>query len=440
MPLVTFGAAYGIIEVMDKIDLNSIDTSLPEEKEDLGIRRKRGGNAGNKKRERKRLSKKQKIIIIVAAALLVIGGAVTTLIFVLNNQPEIAEEAKPEKKPKKKYYSVLTGEEIADEKLNSSPTFCMQIPNGLDGPRPQVGLKKAGVVFEAIAEAGITRFAAVFQNVEASALGPIRSLRLYYLDWDVPFGCTIVHAGGSAEAIAEAHNYRDLSEDPKYEWRIRDGYWAPNNLFTSSELLAKFNADHGYSESSVKGFSRLKPEKATKILQKNLKAAEPLSEKEKKKPAEKQREVKPLVEKISVNFGRTPAFNTVYTYDRNTNTYLRSYGDGSAHLTYTCESSSAKITAPKKECGEPSQVAPKVVAVMMVDQWLDTDRYHLRTQTIGTGVAYVFQNGQAVKGTWEKSSRDAQIVFKDESGKEIALTPGQLWVAAVPNSGGSVQY
>ena len=77
---------------------------------------------------------------------------------------------------------------------------------------------------------------------------------------------------------------------------------------------------------------------------------------------------------------------------------------------------------------------------MMVDQWLDTDRYHLRTQTIGTGVAYVFQNGQAIKGTWEKSSREAQIVFKDENGKEVALAPGQLWVAAVPNSGGSVQY
>ena len=51
----------------NKIDLNSIDASLPEEDEDLGIRRKRGGNAkkkrGKKKLgERKRLSKKQKII------------------------------------------------------------------------------------------------------------------------------------------------------------------------------------------------------------------------------------------------------------------------------------------------------------------------------------------------------------------------------------------
>lgn len=422
---------------MDKIDLNSIDAGLPKENENLSIRKKHSKK--NKHGDRKRLSKKQKIIIIVIAALLVIGGSVLTLLLVLNNKPEEVAEAPAPEKPKPKYYSVLTGEEIADEKLNSSPTFCMQIPNGLDGPRPQVGLKKAGVVFEAIAEAGITRFAAVFQNTEASALGPIRSLRLYYLDWDVPFDCTIVHAGGSAEAVAEARNYRDLSEDNTYEWRIRDGYWAPNNLFTSSGLLAKFNADHGFEKSEVKGFSHLKPEKAAEVAKENLAAAEPLSEEEKAKPAEEQRKVTPLVENIKVNFGRTPAFNTIYTYNRDTNTYLRSYGDGSAHLTYTCDGS-AQITAPKKECGEPSQVAPSAVAVMMVDQWLDTDRYHLKTQTIGTGVAYVFQNGQAIKGSWSKSAREDQIVFKDEDGKEIDLTPGQLWVAAVPNSGGSVEY
>ncbi|MBQ3305825.1 DUF3048 domain-containing protein [Candidatus Saccharibacteria bacterium] len=423
-------------DVAKGINLETIDTNLPEEKENLSGTMK-------KQRKKRNLKKRTKIIIIVVVALLAIGGGVLAF-FLLNQKPaEVVEEKVPEKVPEK-YYSVLTGEEIADKKLNESPTFCMQIPNGLDGARPQVGLKKAGVVFEAIAEAGITRFAAVFQNVEASALGPIRSLRLYYLDWDVPFDCTIVHAGGSAEAIAAAQSYRDLSESTTYEWRIRKGYVAPNNLFTSSELLNKFNADHNFANSDVKAFDRLKPDEAKKAVEENVKAAEPLTEEEKAAAAsadssESPREVKPLVEKISVNFGRTPAFNTIYAYDRGSNTYLRSYGDGSAHISYTCEQG-INVTAPKNECGEPSQVSPSAVAVMMVDQWLDTDHYHLRTQTIGTGSAYVFQNGEAIKGTWEKSARESQIIFKDEDGKEISFAPGQLWIAAVPNSGGSVQY
>lgn len=391
---------------------------------------------GDKPR-RKRLSKKQKIIIIIVASVLVIAGGVTAFLILTHKDAPTEEPVAEKVKKPKKYYSILTGEEISNKKLNENPTFCMQIPNGLDGARPQVGLNQAGVVFEAIAEAGITRFAAVYQNVEASALGPIRSLRLYYLDWDVPFDCTIVHAGGSGEAIAAAANYRDLTESTTYQWRIRRGYTAPNNLFTSSELLNKFNADHDFTTSNVEAFARLKPGKAAKRAKKNLKAAEPLTEEE--AASENPREVKPLVENIRVNFGATAAFNTIYTYNRDSNSYLRAYGDGSAHITYTCPTG-LEVSAPKSECGEPSQVAPKAVAVMMVDQWLDTDRYHLRTQTVGSGTAYVFQNGEVITGTWEKSARESQIVFKDAAGKEISFTPGQLWIAAVPNSGGSVQY
>ena len=145
------------------------------------------------------------------------------------------------------------------------------------------------------------------------------------------------------------------------------------------------------------------------------------------------------MDKISVRFGGSATYNTLYQYDAENNRYLRSYASGADHITFTCPEG-ATISAPKSECGEPEQVAPSAVAVMMVDQWLDTDRYHLRTQMIGTGVAYIFQNGTAVQGTWSKASQGEQIVFRDSEGKEIAFTPGQLWIAAVPNNGGSVKY
>ena len=67
-------------------------------------------------------------------------------------------------------YSILTGEPLADSSLRNAPVYCMQTPNGTDGARPQAGLTEAGVVFEAIAEAGITRFAAIYQNPSSFSL------------------------------------------------------------------------------------------------------------------------------------------------------------------------------------------------------------------------------------------------------------------------------
>ncbi len=323
------------------------------------------------------------------------------------------------------HYDVLTGEQISDSKLNESPTFCVQVPNGLDGPRPQVGLNQAKVVFEAIAEAGITRFAAIFQNPTSSVIGPIRSLRMYYLDWDIPFNCTIVHAGGSDEAIAAARNYRDLTESRTFMWRNYAGYWAPNNLFTSPALLANFNQEHGYNTSKPVGFARMTPKKAAKNLAKVKKDAT-------KDPI-------PLAYRISVNFTSAPTFNTIYDYDANTNSYFRSYATGEAHTSYTCPEGLDK-PRPKHDCGEPAQIAPKVVIALMVNQNRASDGYHENIQTTGSGEAYIFQNGTAIKGTWSKPTKEDQLSFQDANGKKVSLVPGQTWIAAVPLNTGSVNY
>ena len=360
------------------------------------------------------------IVALVLAGIIIVGLAIfDTLQPKLSTTPN-DESISGDIHEIPKYYSSLTGEEISDGSLNSSPTYCVQIPNGADGARPHVGLTQAGVVFEAIAEAGITRFAAIFQNPTASAIGPIRSLRTYYLQWDTPFDCTIVHAGGSDDALAalRAGGYRDLTESLVYMWRDYSGYWAPNNLFTSANLLQAYSTDHGYTASKVAGFPRLKPDEASEIAAANVKNS--------------------TSQNISINFGYVATFNTNYVYDATTNSYLRSYADGQPHLSYSCPDTTKP--RPKNDCGEPIQVAPKAVAVMVVNQSTAWDNYHQDIQAIGSGEAYVFQNGEAVHGSWTKSSINSQIVFKDSAGNEIAFTPGQLWIAAIPKSVGSVEY
>lgn len=378
---------------------------------------------------RKKVSKKPTAILAAIFIVILLGGVLAYFLFFRTDAP-----LKPNKnlnvgiEDPDPIYSNLTGLEISDESLNSSPTFCVQIPNGsTDGGRPQAGLTQAGVVFEAIAETGITRFAAVFQNPTSSAIGPIRSLRPYYLDWDTPFDCTVTHAGGSDEALAAIRQggQRNLDEDYSYMWREDNTGRLWNNLFTSPTDLLQFNTDHGYATSSPKTFPRLIPAEAAAIVKQNLNPD---------CPEDTICDIAPPVNTIYINFGNWVNYNTVYNYDPETNTYTRSYQSGDAHLVYECP---AELNQPNTntECGDLKQVAPSAVVAMMVQEHTMADGYHESITTIGSGNTYIFQNGEVIEGTWSKSSQDSQIIFKDASGEIVKFTPGQLWIAAVPQFG-----
>lgn len=366
------------------------------------------------------MKKKSKsvIILIIILGLVAIGVAVVFLLIKPGENPDSISS--PEfKEP---IYSKLSGLEITDTNLNSAPTYCIQIPNGsTDGARPQVGLNQAAVVFEAIAETGITRFAAIFQNPMSSVLGPIRSLRPYYLDWDTPFDCTVVHDGGSDEALAAiaSGGQRNLDENFAYMWRDGTASRLWNNVFTSPSLLNNFASDKGYTTSNPKVFPRLAPEEAALEV---LKARENTAE-----------EVYNYISDISITFSGYADYNTFYTYDPITNTYPRSFQTGDQHLVYNCPDSINQYDIAGS-CNL-SQVAPSAIVAMMVRESTMSDNYHESITTIGSGKAYIFQNGQIVEATWTKKSQKDQIVFTDASGNIISFTPGQLWIAAVPQFG-----
>ena len=332
-------------------------------------------------------------------------------------------------------YSKLTGEPLSNAELVNAPTYCIQTPNGTDGARPQSGLNEAGVVFEAIAEAGITRFAAIYQDPSAAVIGPIRSLRIYYLEWDTPFDCTIVHAGGADDALAAVSNgYRDLSEDYTYMYRGNKGGRLWNNLFTTSTYLKKYNSDHGYNTSDVKGFARLTPAESDQ-----QRADESVSEKLSitKATDEDTSVVAVPTPSITLNLGSWADFNVNYNYDADSNTYLRSYASGDPHSVYTCTSEDLGERNPEDVC-TLTQMAPSVVIAMMVKETKASDNYHEDITAIGSGDVYVFQNGTMFTGTWSKPTKEDQIKFTDENGNEIKLAPGQTFVTAVPDYGNVV--
>lgn len=356
-------------------------------------------------------------------------------------KPQIKSEALsyptlPSPKDSSETYSDLTGQVLSEASFKNSPIYCIQVPNGTDGARPQAGLTEAGVIFEAIAEAGITRFAAIFQNPSSAVIGPIRSLRLYYLEWDTPFDCTIVHAGGADDALREVASggYSDLSENYNYMYRGTYGTRLWNNLFTTPSDLKRFSNDSGKTSSNAKGFSRMTPTESNKNRIESQ-AAEILNI---TTPTNKNTsELAPKVTNISFNFGSSAIFNVNYEYNQENNTYRRNYGIG-AHQVYTCPGEDLGERNPEDIC-ELTTMSPSTVIAIIVKEHRASDNYHEDITTIGSGDAYIFQNGIAIPGKWTKSTREDQIKFTDSEGNEIKLAPGQTIVSAIPEYG-SVDY
>lgn len=303
------------------------------------------------------------------------------------------------KKPEpKKYYSPLTGSEVADEAATKRAVTAIMIENSPDA-RPQSGLKNSGVVFEAIAEGGITRFLAIYQQEQPNLIGPVRSVRPYYIDWVAPFNASIAHVGGSYNALQEVRNgqYRDIDQffNSGTYWRAKDRY-APHNVYTNFERLNALNAEKGYTTSEFTGFKR-----ASDI------PVEKKGGKKEKKPS------LPSAKSLQVNISG-PLYNSSYTYDENTKLYTRSQA-GEAHTDR-----------------EEGQISPRVVIVMKVPTKIGfEDGYREQMTTIGSGETYIFQNGTVQQGTWQKTDRKAQIRFLDGSQKDIALEAGQTWITAV---------
>lgn len=372
------------------------------------------------------------LVFIIAAAIFTILGFLQTSAEEANDFPDLTETPKDTQ-----VYSVLTGEKISDEAQNSSPTYCIQIPNGEDGARPQAGLNEAEVVFEAVAERGITRFAAVFQNPESAVIGPIRSLRPYYLEWDTPFDCVITHAGGSAEALsAVANGYKNLDENYSYMYRgtVSSRLW--NNLFTTPEYLSDWSRDNSATSANPTGFSRLTPEESEKsridaTAVSKLSITSPTNE--------DTSALEPEVTEISLNLGwGYDSYNPVFEYNSETNSYDRYYASGEAHEVYACPSENLGEVDPESVCSL-TQLSPNVVVALVVNEKTASDNYHEDITTTGSGTAYVFENGTVLEATWEKPTKSDQLTFRDPSGAEIRLAPGQTWLTAVPTYG-SVDY
>ncbi len=298
-------------------------------------------------------------------------------------QPTKTEPEKPKTKP-----SPLTGVEVTAEQA-ARPVVGMMVENSPEA-RPQSGIKGAGVVFEAIAEGGITRFLLLYQENLPSLIGPVRSLRPYYLHWALGFDAGIGHVGGSPEALKQIKSLggRDLDQfaNGNSYYRSSDRY-APHNVYTTPDRVDALMKAKGYTSSSFTPFAR--------------KADAPAAT--------------PTASTISVSIS-SALFNPTFTYNVATNSYLRAQA-GAVHI----------------DRESKAQIEPKVVIVMKTTYGLADSQGHLDIKTVGSGDALIFQDGVETNATWSKADQKAALTFKDVNGADVKLNTGQTWIIALPS-------
>lgn len=338
--------------------------------------------------------KKTLVLIIIAIVVIVMGAIATYNRYFKKN---ISETGSPPSniniskgKVEEKVISKLDGLQYAKDKANRHPIAIM-VENHTDA-RPQVGLDQASIVYEAIAEGGITRFMPIYGPQDATKIGPVRSARTYYLDWALEYDAYYAHCGGNIDALdlIPKIGIKDLDQfkygDEAY-WRENENKATEHTMYTNTEKLREIAKSNDWNTSSS-DFISLK-------FKNDIKS-----------------DMRPPSQTISINFSSTN-YNVDWIYDRENNNYQRKMG-GIEHKD--------RITG--------KELTAKNIIIQKVKRMPTTTRINepgWEMETVGSGEAMVIMDGKKIDATWKKKSRSDRTKFYDPQDNEIEFNPGVFW-------------
>lgn len=287
--------------------------------------------------------------------------------------------------------------------------------------RPQSGLSSADVVYEAVAEGGITRFMVIYLcNLSDIQVGPVRSARTYFLDWVSEYDALYTHVGGAntlgpANALGQIIDYdiKSLNQFgigfPTF-WRdyqrLGRAVATEHTMYSSTQKLWEIGAKKGWAANDLAGVSWDSNFVSWKF---------------------KDDESSQGSQKANVSFWSSKDdYKVEWVYDSTCNCYKRKHG-GEDHI----------------DLNNKQQLSAKNIVVQFQKESRANDGYegnvHLLYGTKGQGKALIFQDGKVIEGTWSKANRLSREKFFDKLGKEIELVRGLTWIQTVPE-GAEVEY
>jgi hypothetical protein len=321
-----------------------------------------------------------------------------TLAHILVDEPQ---EPRTEESP---LNGLLFTKSEMDEMMQKRPVAVMINNHAVS--RPQSGVSSADIVYETLAESGITRYMAFFWSEGPTKVGSIRSARQYFLEWLSPYDPLYIHIGW-----ADTDDPRTDARGNIYAYNIKDvgirGYWvwndgrrvAPHNKYNSVVSAWDYAETQGWD-----GF----PEDFESWKFKN----------------DAVNDLRGDAYRYSIKFHNrltnSGLYDTIWEYDKVTNSYKRWVGG-----------------EPNIDQETNTQLTAKVVVVQEIVMTPSYDeKGRIIQETIGEGDAIILMDGKEVYGTWKKNNRMDRTTFYGEDGNEIEFNRGRIWISAIAQSVG----
>ena len=301
--------------------------------------------------------------------------------------------------------------------------------------RPQSGLSKADIVFEAVAEGGVTRFGAMFYcaaQIQDLTLAPIRSARTYFLDWTSGFNLPMyVHVGGAnvpgpTNALGQIVDYgwaleNDLNQfSIGYPTFIRDYNRVPGKDIATEHTMVT-TTEKLWEVSEEREWTNMSPDRKV-----GRKVVEGSDWKEGYDGFSFEDEKPEIGSATSVSYDFWSGYgdySVAWEYDAEKDAYARSMG-GEKHMDIN---------------NDKQIMAHNVVVLLMTEKGPINEKKHMIYGTTGTGDALIFKHGEAIEATWSKKTRTSELELVDSKGKNIEMARGMIWFSAL-SIGSEVEY
>lgn len=306
--------------------------------------------------------------------------------------------------------------------------LAVMIENHVDA-RPESGLGDADIVYEAVAEGGITRFMGIFYCGVAAGdemFAPVRSARIYFVKLVAEYDALYNHVGGAGRCD-------DPTVDPRAKAlcfisqnKIKDlDQFGPAGDFKTCHRVTNRTGKEVAYEHTMACFSNELYAVAEKLGWTNVDAKN-VSWTKNFVSWKFKDDTGSQGTTADIKFGfwkNQPDYDVEWKYDAPSNSYKRFNGGAIA-----------------VDQNTNVQLAAKDVVIEFAKETGPLDEHqHMYYEDVGTGKMILFQDGKNVTGSWSKASPFARTKFMDDAGKEVQFTPGQIWVEIVP-SGNQIEY
>ncbi len=296
----------------------------------------------------------------------------------------------------------LTGEVVDDPALLNRRPLAIKISNAPPGfVRPQHGLNDADLVFEHVAEGGVTRFTMIMYSNTPDDVGPIRSARLIDLELPAMYDAALVFSGASVGVSRRlyASDFEERvvgSNDPGY-YRTGENKPFEHTLFgrpaTFWDSLAGQGLNRRPNFTSYMSFGDQPPDGGQGASA------------------------------VTIDFNWE---EVRWVYDPEGGHYLR-WAAGEPHL----------------DGNSDEQVRAANVVIIIANHVEDPTiceeirngactHLSIQAQIWGTGPAIILRDGQRYDVTWQRVNRSDMLTFIDSSGGPFPLQIGNSWFEIVP--------